>query len=438
LKKFFSLLEGLIIKHTKSNYIAKYNKYHILPKDESFWTLHDFTINDQFHRRQFNSNLSVVNEIRLDLIKDLGGVLNEFGVQWFVFGKTLVSVQSNSLPYDHDDDIAVQGCKFLKSFSSIKKSLNRLGFCQIRFTKEIVSFYRDSRYVDICLFSKKNSDYYVHFLKKYKGKFLFPTREVVYKNTKMNLPCLPEQVIYNKYHSVINKIRFQVARFKINNILNSIRVVDLYIRLLIRLKHHNRLLLNFFIGRLLGIKYKCINLNTFLKLDIEEKNSFNRRWRKKHLDMVTSNGKYWRLDQIYNYFNQNDVINSKQREIVETMLSEYTNICKPSLSNFFWSSGNNFFFYCVKYGFVKDVVPYSKIDAYIRKIKKPMLYSGEYYSSLDSMSEKEINIFLKSHPLEIGNKSITGGRHRALAIIGSLLKGCKINKIWVVERESDS
>ena len=42
--------------------------------------------------------------------------------------------------------------------------------------------------------------------------------------------------------------------------------------------------------------------------------------------------------------------------------------------------------------------------------------------------------FLKNHPLEIENGSVAGGRHRALAIIGSLLKGGKINQIWVIEK----
>ena len=50
------------------------------------------------------------------------------------------------------------------------------------------------------------------------------------------------------------------------------------------------------------------------------------------------------------------------------------------------------------------------------------------------MRDEDVEIFLKIHPLEIENGSVVGGRHRALAIIGNLLKGSKINKIWVIER----
>ena len=427
----------MIIKYTRSNYINKYKEYHPLPSDDNFWTLHDFTINNQYHRAQFSKGFSlVINEIRLDLIKDVGVVLNEFGIKWFVFGKTLVSIYNNEdpLPYDHDDDIAVQGDKLLNNFSFIKKNLDRLGFSQIRHTEDIISFYRDSRYIDICLFSEVNSSYCTHLLRKYKTNILFPARLVIYQENKINLPHKPSKVIYKKYHSVINKIRSRAHNFKINRVLGSNRVTNLYIRVLIKSRHISRLLFNLCFGRVLRVRYRCIDLNTFLNLDIEEEKSFNRRWRKRHLDMITCGGKYWKLSQIYNYFGQSDIINMTQERVVEADLSEYIDIYKPSLSKKFWSSGNNFFFYCIKYGFVKNVVPYSNIGQYINKVRTPALYSDQYYFSLEKMRDEDVEIFLKIHPLEIENGSVVGGRHRALAIIGNLLKGSKINKIWVIER----
>jgi len=50
------------------------------------------------------------------------------------------------------------------------------------------------------------------------------------------------------------------------------------------------------------------------------------------------------------------------------------------------------------------------------------------------MNSVEIDDFLKANPLEVFNKSLCGGRHRALAIVGSLIQGVKINKIWIIEK----
>jgi len=133
---------------------------------------------------------------------------------------------------------------------------------------------------------------------------------------------------------------------------------------------------------LLGVRYKCVDADFFLELNIEEENSFNRRWRKSHLDLVTNYGKYWKLREIYNYFSSNDTISKMQRSVVDTNFSKNLDISNPSLSRFFWSSVNSYFFYCIKYGLVKNVVPYAEIRAFHQKSETLSLYSDEYYASL--------------------------------------------------------
>ena len=68
----------------------------------------------------------------------------------------------------------------------------------------------------------------------------------------------------------------------------------------------------------------------------------------------------------------------------------------------------------------------------------------EYYNSLELMSDEELKVFLKEHPVEFDNGFIRHSYHRACAMIGRLLKGksyipfyMKKNQIYDNPRQHD-
>ena len=165
-----------------------------------------------------------------------------------------------------------------------------------------------------------------------------------------------------------------------------------------------------------------ISLKNFLKLNIEHKNSFNWQMRKPHLDLVTNNGKARKIKQIINFIKKSNLLLDFEDSVIETntlnTFSEPLNINKK-----FWKSGNNFFIYPILFQFKKNVVPYSKVNNYIKTQNFPPVYSFEYYKQLDDMRDDEIRKFLNDEYIEITNNSITSGRHRVFAMIGRLVEG---------------
>jgi hypothetical protein len=177
-----------------------------------------------------------------------------------------------------------------------------------------------------------------------------------------------------------------------------------------------------FLLPIFDVRLRKMNEEDFLNLKIEPEHSFNWKWRKRHLDIVTEGGKYITVRDIISYLSEEEA-----REAVEDSLVE-TNLTTPFKvpHNFdmdFWWGGNNFFWYCIKYQYRKNVVPYSEANKYILDNKKPKLYTLEYYESLEKMTNKEIKESLCLSFIEIENNAVIGGKHRAFAMIGRLIDG---------------
>ena len=170
------------------------------------------------------------------------------------------------------------------------------------------------------------------------------------------------------------------------------------------------------------VKFTTLKLSEFLQLNVEAKNSINWSLRKPHLDIVTKNKRYIKVDQIIKYLKRSGQLEKLKMEVVEVDTSSIFD--EPiHLNKRFWHSGNNFYFYPVLFGFKKDVVNYTSTNNYVQEKIKPTLYTRDYYEKLENMEENEIaNLFQKS-PLEITNGSVTSGRHRTFAMIGRIVEG---------------
>jgi hypothetical protein len=186
--------------------------------------------------------------------------------------------------------------------------------------------------------------------------------------------------------------------------------------------------------RCLGIRYQQIDERFFRSLLIEPSDSFNWRWRKPHLDLVTDQGVLCSAGMIADHFRNPNVMAQVAERIVETDTTTPFN----DPANFdprFWQSGNNYFINCILYQYRRGVVPYQNANDYIKSGQTPKLYSAEYYARLPEMSDCEIETLLRDQPIEVQQGAVTSGKHRVFAMIGRLASGKPFLPLWVVEKK---
>lgn len=366
------------------NLATKYNKKE--------WDKLDFKINSALWKHVGNES-SI--PIRKKNLIDLSDILNSNKIPFWIQGKTLLGLykHKNLIAEDNDDDIGVDIYHREKIINEIYPQLEKEGFEIIRQNQDMISIIRDDRYIDICLFTRKN-DKISYGEKTFPEKYFKSFESISYSDHKFKIPQKTNELLKIMYPDK-----------KTNQIIKKVFTPSKYIALYKRLKKR---------------KFKIITLEEFLQTEIESTNSLNWKLRKNHLDIITNNGKYKKINDVVNYLSQ--------EKIFDNLIGSTKEVCttKPfkdpiHLNRKFWDSGNNFFIYNIKYQFRKNVNAYSDTNDYIKANKSPMLFSKEYYESLDELSDNEIKEFLKKTPIEITNGAITGGRHRVCAMIGRLI-----------------
>ena len=163
-----------------------------------------------------------------------------------------------------------------------------------------------------------------------------------------------------------------------------------------------------------------VTLENFLKCNL-----YYEKLRHHHRSMISNNNSLNKIEDIVAFYSDDKMM----RFTSEHMIRE-TDMSNPfeeplNLNIKFWNSGNNYFFNCLRFGFRKNVVPYKEANQYIKEFKTPMLYSADYYRSLEPMTDKEIEHFLKENPIGIKEGVAVHGIHRVAAMIGRLARGEK-------------
>lgn len=160
-----------------------------------------------------------------------------------------------------------------------------------------------------------------------------------------------------------------------------------------------------------------LSLEQFLKCGI-----YYEQLRSTHRALITNNHKLHTIGDILTHFENEENRALAESKIVETDMSKpYDEPLKTNQS--FWTTGNNFFYYCIAYGFREDIIEYKQANKYIRTIKTPALYSKDYYASKRELSDEEVKEFLDSTPIGIQGGTIIHGIHRTCAMVGRLLEG---------------
>lgn len=399
------------------------------------WSKYDFDINRVYWEMR---GVNLASDIRISNLRDVSLILQEFDVDHWLFGKTLLgAVRNNELIDDHDDDFGVYLSSRQIILSKIQSRLCSLGFNLIRNTDGIISFERHYRYIDICIFREQGQliGYNKTFIDR---KFLKGLDCVELGGFTFPIPENSNQLLSHLYKTGENSLH----RRKLFSLRSSLKKLGKVSSLLEKLKRKHLSLAErsrspwqaIFeaTAALSGFSFRLIDINTFLSLKIEPDDSFNWRWRRRHLDPVTNGCTITRIGEIVDHLSFAEI-----RELIEASIEE-TDTSLPfhrdsNLDMRFWWGGNNYFWYCVKYQFRKNVVPYSLANDYISRGMQPKLYSAEYYEALPEMNEEAIIHFLRDHPIVIKNGCIVSGKHRVFAMVGRLASGKEYLPLNVIE-----
>ncbi len=424
-------------------------------RPNGLWCKHDFSINKHYWRKVgYQSAL----DIRTRNLIDVRTILCQSGITNWLQGRTLLGIfKYGELQDDHDDDIGVFDFQRSLVLTNVRKNLEEKGFSLIRDTDDIASFERNYRYIDICFFRAISERKFGYAKKTFSKEHFSHFEKLNWNKIDFDIPASPDKLLLSMYpphaeESLVNQdytgmdsgrlvILWEKRHKAFVYIKDAIKSPKLFLhyfkavfgrgkrlgRRLIKLIYRNICHIHPFVERvymylmrLAGIKIIILSEEDFLDLLIEPKDSFNWKWRIRHLELVTDNGKYQKIRDIINYLESPET-----RHLIDSRVEETdTSIPFFPPTNYdmrFWWGGNNYFWYCVKYVFRKNVVPYSKANAYIHGGKKPFLYTGEYYQSLPEMSDAEIRNLLISDPIEISDGAVTSGKHRVFAMIGRLL-----------------
>ena len=348
--------------------------------------------------------------IRKRNLVDLKEVFKKEGLTFFLEGRTLENIYFHLelLEEDHDDDVGIFKKDIFILINKVIPALRVKGFFVIRANSDIVSIVRNDRYIDICIFKNKAKDSIGYGNKTFQRSYYEKLVSINFEGELFLMPCNTRRYLSKRYGAIITKLANFPHRSRI--FLKNFTLMRNFVSIFRRTFSKN--------------KVKFLNKNEFLELHIEPKGATNWTLRKPHMDIVTDNGKYTRVRDILKYLkNENNFYKSLNKVVeVDTSTPFKEEI---HLDRRFWQSGNNFYIYCIKYQFRKNVVPYNEANKYIDNINTPNLYSDSYFNSLDEMNDDEIKeLFLNSN-LEVTSGAITGGRHRMYAMIGRIASGKK-------------
>ncbi len=390
------------------------------------WCKYDFTANKYYWEKV---GYEKALPVRVNNLSDIFDLLNEFDVEGWLQGKTLFGIHKHGkLLNDHDDDIGVWKSDWNKVEHQITIKLFSIGFKVIRNNENIISFLRNERYIDVCKFQEKGkrAGYGTKWFLKYHFDSL---EELKFSEAVLKIPSNSDVLLRNMYNPTLRR-RLYILSKSLFTYSKYSKLYKLIVNKALELSpHYFRSTICFFFNK--DFKYQKLSKKQFLDLLIEPIDSFNWKWRKPHLDVVTNNGSEIKIGDIKKYFLNSDTFENVENSIIETDTS-FPFHDPANFDRRFWQSGNNFFYYCIKYQFKKDVVPYSKANEYIKEGKIPDLFTTDYYESLPAMSDDEIKLLLKNNPIEVTNGAITSGKHRAFAMIGRLIANQSYIPFWAI------
>jgi hypothetical protein len=359
-------------------------------------------------------------ETRRENIEILSQALKECDIPFWIHGKTLLGIilYKQFLIEDHDDDIGVLSEYRTSVCSRLYPKLKENGFQAIRYNDTMLSVIRNDRYIDICFF-EQDEDKIGYGKKWFPKKYFEKFDSVVFHGGEYPVPSNAEKLLEIMYPKRVDKqsILTDLCRC-VKKAKNKLKQARRWIK-----------------PNILQKKIiSSLSFEQFLDCKIEDDAAINWTLREPHLDLITNNGKLRKIGDIIEYYKADSRLEDiKNNHVIETDTSEPFE--EPvNLNNRFWQTGNNYLFYCIYYGFRKNIVSYDMANNYIRNVKEPRLYSAEYFEKLPPMNDSEIEEMLKAGPIIINRNAIVHGKHRACAMIGRIIAGKPYIPFYIEER----
>lgn len=163
---------------------------------KNLWQKKDFQDNKEYWSNQ-DSEISL--KVRVENLLLLNNILNIEKIFFFLEGGTLNSIYKNSYldARDHDDDIGIL-YRDRKKILKIIHILEDHNFEIIRNNKNMISVYRNKRYIDICLFKK--SLFKIGYGKKtFQKKYFKNFDTLIFENTEFNIPNNTDDLLKIRY-----------------------------------------------------------------------------------------------------------------------------------------------------------------------------------------------------------------------------------------------
>lgn len=366
------------------------------------WSKNDFSVNAMFWKYW---GVEASLPFRVTNLVAIQSAFHFSGVESSLFGRTLLdTVSSGQLGPDHDDDLVVSE-PLSQALASVGPSLSALGFHMVRRTEEIVSLERWGRYVDIHYYGDLSTNY-----RRVHGADLSVALNAA-DLVELNDSRKPKRESPGRRVARLAGQSFSNPRLTVRQSSQLLRSTGRSLR-----KNSHR-------------KERIVQLDEqeFRSLKLDSDNSINWNWRGQHLLAVTRPG--MTIGDTVEHLSDSKWLKGLIQPELTHPLDE-----PIQLSPKFWESGNMFFAAPILYGFRHLVMPYRGANLYINRGISPSLFSSQYFESLAQMTDKEIGLFLSSHPLEVTNDYLTSGRHRASAMLGRLLRGESYIPVSVLAR----
>ena len=381
------------------------------------WTKHDFAVNRSYWQAQ---GPGAAMPIRLANLADLIGGIEASKICYWVHGKTLAGIlRTGTLAEDHDDDLGIFSEDRARFEQAVLPRLRAQGFTVIRDTPDMLSLFRAGRYADVCVFRPRGRRRgYGH--KWFPARFFrdFETRHL--EGIAIRVPTAAARLLRYAYSPLgAGRLRFAIAGRANREWLG--RLPDRVVHKVLESKAPRPIK---YVSAAFHPRVRLVELDelAFLALRIEPDDSFNWRWRGPHLQLVTDGGRLRRIGDILEWLRQPGVA-ERVRQLVRDTDTSVPFTVPANLDHRFWNTGNNFFANCILYGFRRGVHAYHQANAYISSGASPPLFSGAYYAARSPMRDDEVSLLLREKPLEVTDGAVTGGKHRAFAMLGRLLEG---------------
>lgn len=158
-------------------------------------------------RQEYIKNRNNIEEIRFNNLQIVTKLLKKNNIQYWCQGKTLAGITSIStlLEKDHDDDIGIWNNDLIIFMKNIHNELLKNNFSLIRISDGIISYLRNNRWLDICLFHNKKTVGYAK--KKFKKEhYLNFTNFQINPNNKtiynFQIPSMYNNILKESYNKI--------------------------------------------------------------------------------------------------------------------------------------------------------------------------------------------------------------------------------------------